>query len=91
MTGILNPSQALFLHLDNGIKRPDPLTGLKAKTHYGRPDFKAIFSELKTNHQNSGRIGVFYCGPAKLGRFIKSQCIRISSTEQIFEFYQETF
>ncbi len=91
MTGNLNPNQALFLHLENGIERSDPLTGLKAKTRYGRPDFGAVFRELKVKYAEAGRIGVFYCGPSQLGANVKRQCISASSAKQLFEYYQETF
>lgn len=81
----------MFLNLENSHDRPDPLTKLRSKTNYGRPDFDCIFARLKARFPDAKRIGVFYCGPGGLGRKIKSCCVKSSSSKQLFEFFQETF
>ena len=91
MTGQLKPSQALHLNLQNGHSQWDPITGLESKTHFGRPDFKIIFEDLKRRLPAHFRLGVFYCGPVVLGAQLKKLCVRSSTSQQIFEFYRETF
>lgn len=44
----------------------DVITHLRSVTTFGRPDFDALFTELKSKHP-SEKIGVFFCGPAQLG------------------------
>ena len=50
--------------------QPDLITGLKAKTHVGRPDWSAELQKIA----NSGApdpVHVFFCGPPGLGRELR--------------------
>jgi len=38
-------------------------TGCKALTHFGRPNFTHLFSQLQVVHHQAKKIGVFSCGP----------------------------
>eukprot|EP00835_Amoeboradix_gromovi_P000227 NODE_8_length_47770_cov_0.334354.p5 type:complete len:581 gc:universal NODE_8_length_47770_cov_0.334354:2761-4503(+) len=71
----------------------DPITGLRSKTNYGRPNWDAIFAE--TAIQNPGEtIGLFVCGPKLLTKALKKNCIlytNYKSTEAIFRFNKENF
>jgi hypothetical protein len=40
------------------------MTGLKARTNAGRPNWDRIFSQLRD--KNCGKITVFYCGNPQL-------------------------
>ncbi|GFR66431.1 dual oxidase [Elysia marginata] len=49
-------------------------TGLRAKTHFGRPKFIEFFEALKMVHEHVPQIGVFSCGPAALTRNVNQAC-----------------
>ncbi|KAK3766013.1 hypothetical protein RRG08_002256 [Elysia crispata] len=49
-------------------------TGLRAKTHFGRPKFTEFFEALKMVHEDVPQIGVFSCGPAALTRNVNQAC-----------------
>jgi hypothetical protein len=63
----------------------DPITGLKAVTSAGRPDWDAHFSALSAEHPGE-RIEVFFCGPPGLGRAVKKYCRKHG-----FIFHREKF
>lgn len=59
----------------------DPLTELKARTNFGRPNFKRIFNAMAEGIMNrtymggldSGThttVGVYFCGPSVAGKFL---------------------
>ncbi|KAI8789215.1 G-protein coupled receptor 126, partial [Biomphalaria glabrata] len=49
-------------------------TGLRAKTHFGRPKFQDFFEALKVVHENVSQIGVFSCGPPSMTRNVQQSC-----------------
>ncbi|XP_055864170.1 dual oxidase 2-like [Biomphalaria glabrata] len=49
-------------------------TGLRAKTHFGRPKFQDFFEALKIVHENVSQIGVFSCGPPSMTRSVQQSC-----------------
>ncbi|XP_012942535.1 dual oxidase 2 [Aplysia californica] len=54
-------------------------TGLKAKTHFGRPKFHDFFGALKDTHSDVSQIGVFSCGPPAMTRNIQLACTEINA------------
>ncbi|GFS21263.1 dual oxidase [Elysia marginata] len=50
-------------------------TGLRAKTHFGRPKFSDFFEALKVVHNNVSQIGVFSCGPGAMTRNVNAACV----------------
>ncbi|KAK3803212.1 hypothetical protein RRG08_013795 [Elysia crispata] len=50
-------------------------TGLRAKTHFGRPKFSDFFEALKIIHNNVNQIGVFSCGPGAMTRNVNTACV----------------
>ncbi|KAA8541035.1 hypothetical protein F0562_024998 [Nyssa sinensis] len=60
-------------------------------THFGRPNWFRIFSNLARRHRET-RIGVFYCGPSKLARDLESLCTKFSTkTTTRFVFHKENY
>lgn len=53
--------------------RKDPVTGLRAMTSAGRPDWDEVFSALAMEHPGE-RVEVFFCGPQGLGATVRSRC-----------------
>ncbi|MBN3299523.1 CY24B protein, partial [Amia calva] len=58
----------------------DPITGLKQKTLYGRPNWDNEFRTIAGNHPSS-RVGVFLCGPQGLATTLGRQCIDYSDAD----------
>ncbi|CAM6085917.1 unnamed protein product [Calypogeia fissa] len=79
--------QALH-HAKNGV---DIVSGTRARTHFARPNWKQVFSNLAATHKGK-RVGVFYCGPAVLAKELgnlSKRYTRKSTTK--FEFHKENF
>ncbi|KAM6257015.1 NADPH oxidase 5-like [Porphyrio hochstetteri] len=62
----------------------DPLTGLRARTRPGPPDWAKVLG--KVAEEKKGRVQVFFCGPAALAKAVRTQCERFG-----FPFFQENF
>ena len=67
----------------------DPLTGLKSRTHYGRPNWKAMFNGMRDGIERGTyirglagtktKVGVYFCGPSPLAKALKRECNEASS------------
>ncbi|XP_031558751.1 cytochrome b-245 heavy chain-like isoform X2 [Actinia tenebrosa] len=57
-----NMARDLYLREDEAV---DPITHLKQKTRYGRPEWNKIFEGVANKHPKTN-VGVFFCGPAGL-------------------------
>ncbi|XP_028835266.1 NADPH oxidase 2 [Denticeps clupeoides] len=68
----------------------DPITGLKQKTLYGKPNWDTEFSTIAAKHPGS-KVGVFLCGPPVLGEQLAKQCIAHSESGVKFIFNKENF
>ncbi|XP_055960251.1 putative respiratory burst oxidase homolog protein H [Mercurialis annua] len=75
-------------HAKNGI---DIVSESKIKTHFARPNWRKVLSQL-TNEHPASRIGVFYCGSATLAKPLKKLCqeFSLNSTTR-FHFHKENF
>jgi NADPH oxidase len=80
----------------------DPLTLLRTRTMYGRPDWKAIFLRLRTSIESgqylpgSGsqlktRVGTYFCGPPVLAKAIRIESDAANSSTVAFSFAKEHF
>lgn len=72
----------------------DPITGLRSKTHFGRPDFDVIFDKIRDEHPNT-KVGVFFCGPRVLSKDLRALAMAKSSKHKTdgarFVFHKENF
>ncbi|KAI9835459.1 MAG: hypothetical protein M1819_002377 [Sarea resinae] len=84
----------------------DPLTELRSRTNFGRPDFAKLFVALRngivdqsyigglvadSDASRRTRIGVYFCGPNVVAREVRKAC-RGATTERIrFKFWKEHF
>lgn len=80
--------QARNIMLHDRNSTADPITGLHQKTHYGRPQWEHIFTELEQKHQGS-KIGVFFCGPGELSTILHKRCNRHSSSQGTRFYYNK--
>ena len=62
----------------------DLVTGLKARTNAGRPNWNKVFTKLR--EEKKGQVTVFYCGNPVLGRTLKAKCAEFG-----FKFRKEIF
>ncbi|CAK8541622.1 unnamed protein product [Lathyrus sativus] len=75
-------------HAKNGV---DIVSESRIRTHFARPNWKKVFSQLASTHKSS-RIGVFYCGSPTLTKTLKSLCQEFSvNTSTRFQFHKENF
>lgn len=77
----------------------DPLTLLRTRTMFGRPDWKSIYTNLRTAIEGGaylpGReaslktnVGTYFCGPGSLAKAIREQAYAASSSTVNFKFYK---
>ncbi|KAL8657928.1 MAG: hypothetical protein Q9226_001423 [Calogaya cf. arnoldii] len=80
----------------------DPLTELKSRTNFGRPDFRRLFGAMRDGIMNGAYIGglegslrtdvgVYFCGPNPAAREIKRAAKEATSGEVRFRFWKEHF
>ena len=80
----------------------DPLTELKSRTNFGRPDFKRLLCGMRDGIQDrtymnglegnlKKEVGVYFCGPSVAARDIKKACKTATSHEVNFKFWKEHF
>ncbi|ORX35783.1 ferric reductase NAD binding domain-domain-containing protein [Kockovaella imperatae] len=80
----------------------DPLTLLRTRTLFGRPDFQQIFSALAASINGGSylvgreatlktRLGVYYCGPNPLARVIQAEAMKCKSDTIDVKFAKEHF
>ncbi|KAJ3669154.1 hypothetical protein LUZ60_011104 [Juncus effusus] len=75
-------------HAKDGL---DVVSGSKIRTHFARPNWRKVFSDLANAHKNS-RIGVFYCGSPTLTKTLKDLSKEFSHTTTTrFSFHKENF
>uniref|UniRef100_A0A8D3EBK8 NADPH oxidase 2 n=1 Tax=Scophthalmus maximus TaxID=52904 RepID=A0A8D3EBK8_SCOMX len=68
----------------------DPITGLKQKTLYGKPNWDSEFTNIASKHPGT-KVGVFLCGPPQLGKSLEEQCLSHSEVDVKFIFNKENF
>uniref|UniRef100_H2ZJJ0 NAD(P)H oxidase (H2O2-forming) n=1 Tax=Ciona savignyi TaxID=51511 RepID=H2ZJJ0_CIOSA len=67
-------------------------TGLKAITHFGRPQFEAFLDSLQTKHKEVRTLGVFSCGPPGLTNGVEDACRKLNKLNKArFNHFYENF
>lgn len=80
----------------------DPLTELKSRTNFGRPDFTRLLTAMRdgildrsymSGLESSLKtdVGVYFCGPSVAARDIKKACSTATCQEVNFKFWKEHF
>ncbi|EIN14132.1 NADPH oxidase isoform 1 [Punctularia strigosozonata HHB-11173 SS5] len=80
----------------------DPLTLLRTRTMFGRPDWKSIYGRMKqaieggqyiagSNSQLRTTVGTYFCGPSVLAKAIKEATVQHTSSQVNFTFAKEHF
>ncbi|XP_028905791.1 NADPH oxidase 3 [Ornithorhynchus anatinus] len=74
---VLMKATHIALHWDTNA---DIITGLRQKTHFGRPNWINEFRQIAYSHPSSD-VGVFFCGPRDLSRILQRMCRLFSSVD----------
>ncbi|KAG0302032.1 hypothetical protein BGZ98_007853 [Dissophora globulifera] len=103
-TGVMKPDQHhnIALHLHDDFGGGDTITGLRALTNFGRPNFGAIFSELRQGITNGTYmpganqrllvdVAVFFCGPGAMAKSLRKESRLQSKGGVQFSFRKEHF
>lgn len=106
LTQKVDQNTAANIYLNTVGNAVDPLTELRTKTQYGRPDFKRLFGamrdglmdqtyldvkEASITAQMKASVGVYFCGPGAAAREIKDACKYNSNDLVKFRFWKEHF
>ena len=107
LTQKVDANTAANIYLNTVGNAVDPLTELRTKTQYGRPDFKRLFGAMRDGlmdqtYMDVGKeasltagmkatVGVYFCGPGAAAREIKDACNFTSNDLVKFRFWKEHF
>jgi len=80
----------------------DPLTLLRTRTMFGRPDWKSIYRRIReaievgqylpgSTAQLKTNVGTYFCGPGVLAKAIKEATLQHSCNNVQFTFAKEHF
>jgi len=80
----------------------DPLTLLRTRTMFGRPDWMSVYGKVKqaiengqyiqgSNAQLKTKVATYFCGPGVLAKAIKTACVHHTNAEVEFSFAKEHF
>jgi len=80
----------------------DPLTELKSRTNFGRPDFNKLFVGMRegildktylsgTEGSMQTKVGVYFCGPNTAARSIRKASKAATTRDVKFSFWKEHF
>jgi len=64
----------------------DAITSLRAPTHFGRPNWDKVFSNIVDKHPDTD-VGVFFCGPAILSKTLHTMSNKYSDPRNTRFFY----
>lgn len=107
LTQKVDSDTAANIYLNTAGYDLDPLTELRTKTQFGRPDFKRIFGAMRDGlmdqsyldfgqsklhvNQMRAQVGVYFCGPSAAAREIKRACKDTGNEFVKFKFWKEHF
>lgn len=77
LTAKIKPDDMTNIYLNAANADKCPVTGLKAPTNFGRPNWDMVFKGIRKLHC-PGEAGVFFCGPKGLGSTLHVQCNKYS-------------
>ncbi|RMD41028.1 hypothetical protein DV735_g4094, partial [Chaetothyriales sp. CBS 134920] len=106
LTQSVDMNTAANIYLNTVGSQLDPLTELRTKTQYGRPDFGRLFGAMRDGLMDQSylrigdasitaatksTVGVYFCGPSAAARGIKKVCSEMSNDIVKFKFWKEHF
>lgn len=102
LTQRMDIDTATNVYLNSVGAAVDPLTELKSRTNFGRPNFKTLFQALGKGIQDGSylsgldanvrtQVGVYFCGPNTAARDIRKATDAASNQDVRFRFWKEHF
>ncbi|KAF2401869.1 hypothetical protein EJ06DRAFT_537140 [Trichodelitschia bisporula] len=103
LTKKLDADTAQNIVLNSIGMEKDPLTELRSRTNFGRPDWNRLLRGMRDgiiqetyipNLENKYKhtdVGVYFCGPAAAARDISKICSTVTCPEVKFKFWKEHF
>ena len=102
LTQRLDDDTAANIYLNSVGQDLDPLTELRSRTNFGRPDFKQLFGAMRdglldqsymsvSSATPTTQIGVYFCGPNSAARQIEDAAKGSSIGDVRFRFWKEHF
>lgn len=86
LTAKIKPDDMTNIYLNAANADKCPVTGLKAPTNFGRPNWDMVFKGIRKLHC-PGEAGVFFCGPKGLGSTLHVQCNKYSEPGYVSYLY----
>ncbi|KAF3940763.1 hypothetical protein ABW19_dt0207448 [Dactylella cylindrospora] len=90
LTAKIKADDATNIMINDANAERDAITGLRAPTNFGRPNWDQIFRGIKSIHSPS-EVGVFFCGPKGLGSQLHVKCNEHSEPGMTFVWGKENF
>ena len=102
LTQRLDDDTAANIYLNSVGQGLDPLTELRSRTNFGRPDFGRLFTAMRDGLVDetymsalkstvATEIGVYFCGPNTAARQIRGAAMATSTRDVKFKFWKEHF
>ena len=73
LTQRVKEADAINIMVNDAGASVDAITGLKAPTNFGRPNWDRVFRGVRQLHPATD-VGVFFCGPKPLGHALHLKC-----------------
>lgn len=90
LTAKIKPDDARNIMINDANAEQDAITGLRAPTNFGRPNWDMVFRSIRKIHC-PGEAGVFFCGPKVLGSQLHVKCNMYSEPGFNFVWGKENF
>jgi hypothetical protein len=90
LTAKIQPDDATNIMINDADGDKDTITGLRAPTNFGRPNWDAVFRGIRKIH-SPAEAGVFFCGPKVLGSQLHIKCNMYSEPGFKFVWGKENF
>ncbi|EEA19645.1 hypothetical protein EYB25_009746 [Talaromyces marneffei] len=90
LTAKIKPDDATNIMINDANAPQDTITGLRAPTNFGRPNWDMIFRSVRKIH-SPAEAGVFFCGPKGLGSQLHIKCNQHSDPDFEFVWGKENF
>ena len=104
LTQRIDANTAANIYLNSVGMTQDPLTELKSRTNFGRPDFKRLFGAMREGIRDGTYmggvkweekavtdVGVYFCGPNTAARDINEATRDATGEDVRFRFWKEHF
>ncbi|KAK7719252.1 hypothetical protein SLS57_005750 [Botryosphaeria dothidea] len=90
LTAKVKIDDATNIMINDANAEQDAITGLRAPTNFGRPNWDMIFKSIRKIH-TPAEAGVFFCGPKGLGSQLHIKCNMYTDKDFHFVWGKENF